>query len=779
MIDRRTFLQQALLGLCTLGVTEAGIFTLEENQRLIQGVKNYRRTLAQTTNRKLALLVGIDRYPQNRQLNGCVTDVELQRELLIARFGFKPQDIITLCNLQATRENIENAFIEHLSEQAKVDDVVIFHFSGYGNQVKMPLAIGGLDVETSDRNYKLVNSLVPADAIFPTKGVGAANDLIEDTLLLLAQSLATDRLSIILDTSFKTVLQPLAGNLKVRSSLKVAENPSPEELAFQEQLQVKLAAKGISLTKRFLASPGMLITAAGNDRLAVEGQWNGFSAGLFTSALTQYLWHVTPRSQVRVALQRTNEVVERVMGKQQQPSLGSIIKPQVGYYTNSSFPHSAEAVVSGISNNSIELKLLGLPTTILNYYEINSCLSTVGKEETTVWLQIKSRDGFKAKAQLLGATTTNNSLALGQPLKEVIRIVPRTLGLTVALDGALERIERVDATSALANISAVSSVVIAGEQNADLVLNKVNKEPENSSEPNLPVQSTKVETGASRAVKTPETSASIASSSYALFSAGGVLIPNTQGAANEAVKSAINRLTPKFDNLLATKWLQLTINEFSSGLDVSMTLESLEAKNNLLLRRNTQLISNESLTTASAKSAFPVSEATEIPTLTKNTELQFKLHNSSELPLYIILLEIDAHGSLSALYTPRQAKESSASEFDNIALAPQTELSIPPVENTWQWKIADTPGMTEVYGIFSSEPFTQTLEILAANPDIKLNRDRLSNIPNVLAIVRGILQDLERASAVTEEVIGSNNDVYALKIDRWASLNFVYQVIDL
>ncbi|NJP22544.1 MAG: caspase family protein [Hydrococcus sp. CRU_1_1] len=75
------------------GSNRSGNFYLRRKSTTHPRSENYRRTLAQTTNRKLALLVGIDRYPQNRQLNGCVTDVELQRELLIARFGFKPQDI--------------------------------------------------------------------------------------------------------------------------------------------------------------------------------------------------------------------------------------------------------------------------------------------------------------------------------------------------------------------------------------------------------------------------------------------------------------------------------------------------------------------------------------------------------------------------------------------------------------------------------------------------------------------------------------------------------------
>jgi hypothetical protein len=40
-----------------------------------------------TSARKLAVLVGINQYESN-PLHGCITDVELQRELLVHRFGF-------------------------------------------------------------------------------------------------------------------------------------------------------------------------------------------------------------------------------------------------------------------------------------------------------------------------------------------------------------------------------------------------------------------------------------------------------------------------------------------------------------------------------------------------------------------------------------------------------------------------------------------------------------------------------------------------------------------
>ncbi|NJK36244.1 MAG: caspase family protein [Oscillatoriales cyanobacterium SM2_2_1] len=91
--------------------------------------------MGQKATRRLALLIGINRYEARNEwlpLNGCLTDVELQKELLIHRFGFKPADILTLTDHQATRQGIETAILEHLVAQAMPDDWVVVHFSGHG-----------------------------------------------------------------------------------------------------------------------------------------------------------------------------------------------------------------------------------------------------------------------------------------------------------------------------------------------------------------------------------------------------------------------------------------------------------------------------------------------------------------------------------------------------------------------------------------------------------------------------------------------------------------------
>ncbi len=757
-IERRTFLQQVGLFLLTLGIGETGI-------------QPYLQALAQPTKRKLALLVGINEYSQDRNLSGCITDVELQRELLIARFGFQPKDILTLTNRQATRENIETAFVEHLREQARADDVVVFHYSGYGSQVKIPIPSQD---EAAQISYQLVDSLVPADGILPTKGMPAANDLLTETLFWLGRSLSTDKLTLVLDTSFGKAEQLLRGNLRVRSFTRIAERPNPEELAFREQLKMRLASQS-----SIQANPGIILLAAGKDREAAEAQWQGFSAGLFTYALTQYLWQATPASKIQIALARAAETVERFTGQRQKPSQIGATKPLLTYYLIPANSTGAEGIVAEVeTSSSVSVKLMGLPAKVLDNYGVNSCLTLVFAPQSTessstlppisatkkdVWLQIRSREGLTAKAQLVGTLPPSESVRVGQLLQESIRVFPGNLGLSVALDSNLARIERVDATSAFANIAAVSAVTVAGERQADCVLAKIQQ--------NSAVMAEVDGSPTSRATAT-------ASASYGLFSAGGALIPNTLGKSNEAVKAAVSRLTPHFNTLLAAKWLELTVNEGSSRLQVEATLESVEKQSSLLLQRATlrsSPTSAELWDKLSAKYSF--SGTVELPVLTKGTRARFRLANSGDRPLYILLLGIDSDGNAITLYVPQaKATNEDRPKLKDIVLSPEQTLIIPEAEDSLNWKIAGSAGIAEIYLIFSIQPFQQTLKALSTKQNLKLVQEQVLNIINPLEVVRALLQDLHRASAVPSTIIGSNGDVYALDVNAWATLRFVYQV---
>ncbi|ELS01959.1 Caspase domain-containing protein [Xenococcus sp. PCC 7305] len=738
-LNRRTFLQKAGLALFSVGVSETGISLLGNSEKLAPWLQPYVQTLAAPTNRKLALLVGVNEYPQCENLAGCLTDIELQQELLINRFGFNTEDILKLTDLQATRENIESAFLEHLAAQAKPGDVVVFHFSGYGGQVKIPATAQAATINplSAGESYQLVDSLVPVDGILPTKGDPASNELLKDTLIYLGRSLATENVTLVLDASFSPQESFLQGNFKIRTCELMGDNPNPEGLAFQEFLKIRLATGGLQGGLKALPSSELVLAAATQDQIAVEKAWDGFNAGLFTYALTQHLWQTTPRTKIINVLQHAGETVATITDNLQQPTFqgNSTQEAVLNYYAVSESLDGAEGFVSAIDGKTVQLQLTGIPLGIIDSYGDNSCFAlNVNSESQDLTrqnlLQISSRNGLKAKTQLVQATDSTPAIKVGQEVQEVIRVFPQNLGLIVGLDD-LERIERVDVTSALSAVNTVTSAIVAEGKTVDCLFSKVQK--------------TDTDVG------------------YGLLSVAGTIIPKTLGEKNEAVKSAVSRLESQFANLLAEKLLELTVNEASSLLPLSVTLES-----------SSKLFRQTSRVSKSANSS--VTAAMDIPMFIAGSEIKLQLKNNSDRTLYCMILEVNTKNHLVAPYIPKEIdEEGKLVHLKDIAIAANSQAIIPHLVDSWEWDISLSQGITKMYVIFSTKPFSKTLNLISQIPTAKLIRPHILNITEPLAIVRKILEDLNDASAVSPDIVDPNSDVYALDTQSWAGLKFTYQ----
>jgi metacaspase-1 len=87
---------------------------------------------------KRALLVGLNRYPDPANtLRGCLNDVAQMRELLGSRFGFADAgaEIRVLTDQRATTDAIVSR-LGWLVRDAAAGDVLVFHYSGHGSQVR-------------------------------------------------------------------------------------------------------------------------------------------------------------------------------------------------------------------------------------------------------------------------------------------------------------------------------------------------------------------------------------------------------------------------------------------------------------------------------------------------------------------------------------------------------------------------------------------------------------------------------------------------------------------
>jgi peptidoglycan/xylan/chitin deacetylase (PgdA/CDA1 family)/uncharacterized caspase-like protein len=87
-----------------------------------------------------AVIIGIDNYPKWPKLQYAVNDANGMKEILLRKFHFKPDHVITLLNEEATREQILSALGDTLSNPKNIqhDDRVLVFFAGHGTTRKLP-----------------------------------------------------------------------------------------------------------------------------------------------------------------------------------------------------------------------------------------------------------------------------------------------------------------------------------------------------------------------------------------------------------------------------------------------------------------------------------------------------------------------------------------------------------------------------------------------------------------------------------------------------------------
>ena len=799
-LKRREFMQRASLALGVLGINEVGWWRLQNY---------YSEALAQTTGGKLAFLVGINKY-LNASLSGCVTDVEMQRELLIHRFGFLPADILTLTNEQATRENIETAFISHLTDQAKPDDLVVFHFSGYGSRVTKMIDHNKQN-ELSTSNLIFQNTLVPIDGIAANNEGAEINDVLEETLWLLLRSLPTKKVVTILDTSYVYPGKNLQGTLRIRSRPSLTtEQINMKEKAMQMQLRHQQNLLGEQEIYESQLK-GLVLKASQQNQFATEADWNGFSSGLFTYALTQNLWSTAPATRLQISFSQAAGEVEQITGVNQQPEFKQAKQQNIAQSTkvptiipvaisnqnifNPLLP-SATGVITSVEDNgkTANLWLGGLPVSILDTVTSYSLFKTFPDFDLDLSfeLQIQNRNGLKAKASVV--IDTNNSqqlldlnqenindqtqkpsqnllpnlqLLTGSLVQEKIRVLPQSLNLMIALDHNMSRIERVDATSGFSAIPKVT--VLADTQAADYIFSRV--------------EETTIAQSSSAIL--PSTS----QGHYALFSLGKVLIPKTIGEKGEAVKGAIERLRSPLETLLAAKMLRLTKNEGSTQIKLRANLATVTPNARLILKRETLGVRDgTTIFLTDINEDIDKSEiSNSLGTLPIGSRIQYQLYNYGDRPVYFLLVILDSSGRFFVVdpTISNQLENDPQLSLTELIVSPGDSVNIPPVINNSSkntkslgWRVIGSEGLEESLIICSHQPFKKTIATLVDGKVFQIRDNQLiKEILNPLAVAQATLQDLQSASKLAIQSLELSTDNYALDINSWATLSFVYRVV--
>src|SRR6476646_4921163 len=93
---------------------------------------------------KRALLIGINEYLSQPQLNGCVNDITDMAEYLVEKHGFASEDIRLLSDTRATADAIRER-LDWLVHGVSPGDTVLLHYSGHGTLFPVREAAGNVN----------------------------------------------------------------------------------------------------------------------------------------------------------------------------------------------------------------------------------------------------------------------------------------------------------------------------------------------------------------------------------------------------------------------------------------------------------------------------------------------------------------------------------------------------------------------------------------------------------------------------------------------------------
>jgi Caspase domain/Domain of unknown function (DUF4384) len=719
-MKRRHLLQLAGSTLAALGINQFDLMR--------QGDR-YGKVLAQSTPRKLALLVGINEYPKGtgwNALNGCITDVQMQKNLLVYGFGFNPDDILIVENQAATRDGILTAFEEHLIKQAKPGDVAVFHYSGHGSKVIDP------DGESIDG---LNSTFVPIDCPVPVGypyTEGTVNDIMGHSLFLLMSAVKTENLTVVLDSCHSGGGK--RGNLTFRSRDGAGSNdaklsPSEVELNFQERMRslLGLSPEDFREARKQIAK-GVVIASASRDQFAADVPFGDFSAGAFTYLMTRYLWQQTrsePVRQVIVNITRSTRSLARTTSsiiQEPEVEFNPEENQQQPLYFFEPQKLPAEAVIVDVQGDRSTLWLGGVDSQSLEAFTqetVFSVMDTSGRDlggESPLLVQLESRNGLTGYGKIL-PNGTRGSLQTGMFLQEQIRGIPQDISLNIGLDDrSLNATELAEAKQFLETLPQIKTHPL-GHQEVQYIFGRVIDTylPQlQNSEYSLP-----------------------AVGSLGLFVPGlDETVPDSFGNPEESIDYAVRRLQAKLTTLSVARILKLILNANSSRLSVEAYLKPAEPTPDL------QGIQSTSFTVRGGGNPGQPTRSLEtpkIPELKVGTKIQFEVRNHEVDDLYFSVLLIGVDGELALIF-PADWTEP---EESAVVMGKQSR-NVPERGDGFALRVGSTLGVSEALVLASRKPlrtFLKAMQDLA----VQQGRDRgpvALNALEVTGVVQKLLNDL-------------------------------------
>ncbi|TVQ23289.1 MAG: DUF4384 domain-containing protein [Leptolyngbya sp. DLM2.Bin15] len=727
-IKRRHFLQAAGSTLAAMGLSQLDFLT-QANQ--------YGRVLAQGTPRKLALLVGINNYTTANPLQGCLTDVELQRELLIHRFGFNPSDIVSVWDnastndLKPSRENILRVFQEHLIDQAKDGDVVVFHFSGHGSRVA---DFSSLDTDECRQNddCHLNGTLVPNDPVTQSSDgeTSVVADIMGRSLFLLTHAIQTNNVTMVLDSCYSGA--GTRGNTIVRAIPRLTHRSAEISAAELELQQQFLSRARISLEdfedlrQRGIAN-GMAIGSARREQLALDYSFDGFHAGAFTYLLTRYLWQLSRSETAETTFVNLARSTRALANRHPQEPIiefkpGSANQAQPLYFMNPSSP-TAEAVITDITGSQIAFWLGGV--SVQNITALNTVFTVLGADGqvvtradgTPIEIQQNGRSGLEGISTVVEAGDRSR-LEEGQLLRERVVGIPANPVLRIGLDDSLgadmESARTALETALMAgNVNRIEVLPVdpTGSTALDYILGRMTdayaEQLRDAGETNLPPLG-----------------------SVGLFTPSLSPLTHLFGRVNEPGAAAVNRLRSQFRLLLVSQVLD-GIASTHSDLKISGEVFAASGVGTPVPISTRSGLGNTNPRVTTTPVPFRAGE-----------NISIRLDNQEERDMYLSCLAIDSVGNLITLYPADWEAPEEAARIDR-----NNSLTVPRPQDDVQFAVSGS-GHIQLLTLVSTSPLRNVLrglEAMARSRGVQRSFIQLED-DEPLTVIEGLLGDIDSLS---------------------------------
>ena len=738
-LNRRRFFQAASGALGAIALTQI---------RLSQQTQQYGRVLAQSTPRKVALLIGVNSYSRGN-LRGALTDIELQKQLLIHRFGFNPADIHTLREEQATRQNILGAFNEYLYKPAQSGDVVVFHFSGHGKRVYSGERLPEFTRQVRQECFSVGSegdcyntTIAPFD--HEAGEAETVQDIMGHTLLLMRAGLAkiTDNATFVLDCCYAGGGK--RGNAIMRSLNQSAEpNAYPQisdnEWQYQREWLDLLGWSPDDFATAIQAptGQGFFLGAAKASDYAADYAFNGFTAGAFTYLLTQSLWQ-TGGSLASTFANVTNST-RRLRDNQQTPEYDPHPSAQTKpVYHLASVSLPAEAVILGQKEGTdrVFLWLGGLDPQRLEAFDQGAVFSVVHSRTGVVLGEMQQVDGTREELVSEGKFISNDNQIspqdlAGYLLQEKTRGIPEKVMLKIALDDTLTAVEQQQAITALSSPNFEVSIANPGED-AHILLGRYNADIAQAIDRQVAEQiGSKV-------------------GSIGLFSPTQVPVLNGSfGPVDETVEQAIARLNSRFVSLHISRMLALMVNGSASPLHIDVSVKHAD-----------------STTLATTRGGNPTGiqnsqhSAAVIEQISLGNPVSVSIENKATTDLHFGLLAIDSAGAVAVLFPTA----SDDPNHDVIARGSSKTEDLTAVE---------PKGIVELLVLASPQSLVGPLTTLSRSVD-RLSRGERGDsttAPEVMADIFGVL-DIRRSQPV-DTIKGPR----LLDVEEVAVLSLMFEIV--